>query len=209
MQLTLTAPASSGQPSGAWLGHAQCGFAQPNGVTPACRPHDVFHFTIHLAKAPDFHLWHAQPATISAEAIALSLAAEQAALVTAARAGDWSSLFLGRDPRRADLLAAGRGVRAQSQEMARHMADAAHAHPGIIQQASVPAAGDLLLTPLPSNLVAVSRRDGAPILRVQVGSGQAQDPEDSGDVSDRYVDGIVQQIVAVYGFEDGNWQRLR
>ena len=203
MQLTLTAP------GGARLGHAQCGFAQPDGTTPACQRHAIFHFTIHLTQAPDFALWHARPATPSATAIAASLAAEQAALTEAARAGDWSTLFFGHDPRRADLLAAGAGMRAQAAEMARHMQDAARAHPGTIGQASPPVAGDLVLTALPGNLVAVSRRNDAPVLRVQVGSGQTQDPEDFGDVSDRYLDGIYQQMIAIYGFEAGAWQRLR
>ncbi len=95
------------------------------------------------------------------------------------------------------------------EEMAHHMQDAARAHPGVIGQASPCAANDIILTKLPGNLVAVSRRDKAPILRVQVGRGQTQDPEDFGDVSDRYLDGIFQQMIAIYGFESGAWQRLR
>ena len=95
------------------------------------------------------------------------------------------------------------------EEMARHMQDASRAHPGLIEQTSPPVASDLVLTKLRDNLVAVLRRDGAPILRVQVGRGQTQDPEDFADVSDRYLDGIYQQIIAIYGFESGAWQRLR
>jgi hypothetical protein len=209
VQLTLTAPAQAGQSSGARLGHAQCGFALSDGTTPACRAHDVFHFSFHLAHAPDFRLWHAEKAALSADAIATSLAAEQSALAAAARTQDWAALFLGHGPRRADLLAAGSGVRAAAAEMAHHMQDAARAHPGTIQQAKPPFASALVLTPLTANLVAVSRRDGMPLLRVKIGQGDGQDPEDFGDVSDRYLDGIYQQMMAIYGFEAGAWQRLR
>ena len=55
----------------------------------------------------------------------------------------------------------------------------------------------------------MSRRDGMPLFRVQIGQGEGQDPEDFGDVSDRYLDGTYQQMVAIYGFEAGTWQRLR
>ena len=131
MQLTLTAPAKNGQPSGARLGHAQCGFALPDVHHPHL-PH-AGRVPLHLpkiAQVPDFHLWHAQKAAPAADAIAASVAAEQSALATAARAQDWAALFLGRDPRNKRRSAGSRQRRTRSgREMARHMQDAVRAHP--------------------------------------------------------------------------------
>ncbi len=207
-QLTLTRPAGEGA-AGPPLWQVKCGFVLPDGTTPACKPDGVYTTRFDVGHAPPFRLWQAQPAALSVSAITASLAAEQAALTQDAREHDWTGMFLGRDVRRSDLLQAGRGVAAAAADMVKNMRAAAEKGGGSVKAAQAPLAGQLTVTALPHDLYAVTRKDAAPVLRVQVGAGELQDPDDFGDLADRYLDGVYQVLTVVYGNFDGKWQRVR
>ncbi len=208
-QLTLTPPVDEGKEAGPPLWQVKCGFALPNGTTPACKPNGIYTTTFHVAHAPQFRLWQAQPAALSVAAIAASLAAEQAALTQDAKRRDWIGMFLGQGVKRSDLLQAGRGVTAAAAEMVNYMRAAAEKGGGSVESLPAPLAGQLTVTPLPHDLYAVTRKDGAPVLRVQAGADEGQDPDDFGDYSDRYLGGIYQVLTVIYGNFDGKWQRIR
>ena len=191
------------------LANQQCGLVQPNGTTPACKSSNTLHLTMVLKSWPDLQLWHAQPATPSPQVVAKLLASEQAVMSATAAAHKWVDLFLGQNPRKADLLALSAVTASQAQDMADYMQKASSANPGSVVSATPPNADQLSIEPLPDNLFLVTRRDHTPILRVQVGASQTQDPEDFGDFADRYLDGIYQQPSAIIGLYDGSWKRVR
>ena len=209
VQLTLTPPVDAGKAAGPPLWQVKCGFALPDGTTPACKPDGIYTTHFDVSHAPQFRLWEAQSAKLSVAEIATSLAAEQASLTQDAKRHDWTGMFLGQGVQRSDLLQAGPGVAAAAAEMVKDMRAAAEKGGGSVQSAAAPLAGQLTVTPLPHDLYAVTRKDGAPVLRVQAGVDEGQDPDDFGDYADRYLGGIYQVLTVIYGNFDGKWQRVR
>ena len=100
--------------------------------------------------------------------------------------------------------------------MAKYMSAAQRAHAGMLTAASSPRADELMLVALPEHLLKIARRDGAPVIQIQVGDGTVPgaeaakiDPRNSGDYADRFITGVFQMQQVVYGHYDGTWQLIR
>ncbi len=213
LQLVVNGPAANLLADAPVLGRAGCGAASPQ----ACQPAGAFRFTIARKDAPDLHLWHAAaPGPDAAAGIARALSLIRARLLTAMDRGDWQMLFDIDTLRGEDLAMADGSAADIVREMAGFMVAARTAHPGPAHAGPDAAPADLVLRRLPANLVAVTRRDGAPVLDLRLGDGHvpgaagaAIDPRDSGDDADRFVSGRVVLQQAIFGFVDGRWQLLR